>query len=85
MRKKSNHKHIYNRHVLIQRSVKFQKDYLYNHATVCSICGKYGNIDFLECEEDDGRCVLLTTKEILKKYKDLEIVDWNTKDKYLKG
>lgn len=74
--KKSNHKHNYSREVLIRRKTK-HGNYNYNYAKVCSICGKIGEEIYFESKKIDGNnhYRLLSNKEILKKYKNLPIVE----------
>lgn len=76
--KKSDHKHLYEPclvHWLIQDSSHIMK------GERCSVCGKIGDVDFFETEPVEGKprlCKLLGGKEILEKYPDLDIYDYET-------
>ena len=77
--KKTNHKHIFVK-VLVKsfsRNPLFKKEEEhYGLADMCEVCGIIKNSNYYVYDKDEkGHCRFLTTKEILKKYKDLQIID----------
>ena len=63
---KSKHKHEYKEVLLIHNDRP-------HWATVCKICGKIGDLHFLETEPyRDGMWRYLDSNEVFEKYKDLE-------------
>lgn len=65
--KKSDHKHIY-------KDILAKHDGRYVREERCEICGKTGLIRYFESERtESGNYRVLTSEEILEKYKDLEM------------
>lgn len=63
--KKSKHKHLYKECLLIAENSPHKAKY-------CIVCGKIGNIEFLESEKVNGGYRILTDDEIYDKYKNIE-------------
>lgn len=75
--KKSNHKHVYEPCLIMW-------DGHLSSGTHCSICGKIGDMKFFEterCEDRPHVHRMLSQKEILEKYKDLECYDYKTTER----
>lgn len=72
--KKSDHKHKYDKEVLIETNNMLGKYYYW--ATICSICGKIGKAKYIETQNIKGEKTqrFLRQEEILKKYKNLPII-----------
>lgn len=73
---KSDHKHIYDKEVLIKSNSAFDKHH-YSHAKICSLCNKVGEEKFFISEKIEGSNYyrMLTANEVLEKYKNLEIIE----------
>lgn len=74
--KKSDHKHIYEECLFIW-------DNRVHRGERCSICGKVGDVHFFETEPcENSRFVkMISGKQVLDKYPDLDIYDYNTGEK----
>lgn len=79
-KKKSDHKHIY-RKVLLKLIRDNKYPWLiaehYSIGEKCEICGKINLTEYFITEKrDDGYYTVLESKEILKKYSNLEVIPW---------
>ena len=72
--KKSNHKHKYDKEVLIRRETNYGE--MYTYARLCSICDKVGEERLFETErvKDLPFRRMLSQEEILEKYRDLPVI-----------
>lgn len=69
---KSKHKHIYDKQVLFHWVRKPNVDHYFS-GYLCSICGKRGDVQMFELDENNR---WLDDDEVLEKYRDLEIVEY---------
>ena len=81
-KKKANHKHIY-KPVLLKEEWSSKYSWISNQVPhyclgeKCEICGKINLVKYFITEKrEDGTYLSLNSKEILKKYSDLEIISW---------
>lgn len=79
--KKASHKHEYKECILKEKNKDF-----YLLGNYCIICGKIGFTGYDSIKLEDGRSRLMSTEELLEKYKEYEIIILENifKDKYVK-
>ena len=80
--KKSKHKHIYDVHVLFVRHTNHHwfREYHFS-GNLCSICGKVGDTNLFELDENSR---MMSGEEIVEKYKDLPMVEYSWEQKFYK-
>ena len=80
--KKSKHKHVYDVPVLFVYNTKaclIRRWYYSGH--LCSICGKVGDNNYFELDENS---YMMSGEEIVEKYKDLPMVEYSWEQKFYK-